>query len=1235
MPGSRTLDDVRPHALEAFEPRVLLSTYYVSPAGSDGAAGTSTAAAWQSLQKAADTAVAGDTVHVLAGTYPVGMNFYGKTGGTAAAPVQFLADPGAVITHAADSGHPNDDLAGINVENTAGYFVFKGFTVNSDGSMQRAGIRVAFSPNVQILDNTVDHAFIGIFVSNADNVLIQGNTCRNATDQHGIYVSANTHNTVVRNNTLYGNAWDGLHMNCVNGASNDGALVEGNVIYGNTLSGMDIEGVTNATFRNNVIYGNGKHGITVHSQDQDNTPAASKDTFVNNTIANNGMFAIQIKSEDTQGQVLFNNVLLSSNGVYGSIGTSGTPAGLTSDYNTVVDNFSTTLGLDQVSLTGWRTSTGQDQHSVIATPDQLFVNSDGGNYRLRTGAPAVDAGTNTLAGRQAPPADVDGSTRPQGATWDAGAYESSAIPDTTPPVISGVTTPDVRPTRATLSWATNEIADAQVEFGPTDAYGQLSALDPALRLSHAVTLTSLQGNTTYRFRIRARDAYGNLALSDDYTFTTPPIPTALPVISAIATDPWVTGATLSWKTDLDTDAAFDYGLTTDYGSAAPPDAVLRTSHTVTLDGLLPATTYHFRIRARDEYGNTAYSPDQTFTTATPGQLPAGPVAYWNFDQPGGTTVDDLSGNGNTGTLLGAPDFVPGRDPAHGDALSFDGVADRVHVPRSPSLEPATVTLSAWVRLALGADQQQWVTVVKKTYANDTPPIFGSYSLSIAPPGKPNTLSFYTGHPGGLDDQLDAPAPLTTGQWVHVAGTYDPATGVKRLYINGELVATRQLSRPIAYDPTSSGDLYIGEDPGPAEAFRGQIDDVGVWGRALSPGEIRTLAYGQPAALPPAASPTDLTATVVTYTDVRLAWTDHTGGTARFLLQRRNVTGGRIGAWRDVASLDPGVTSFEDLTAAGSQYYEYRVFAYNDAASSAPSASAFATTFAGGPGLLAEYFDTPDLTGNPLTRIDTAVNFDWGQGSPLPGIAPGTYSVRWSGQVLAFVSGTYTFYTTADDGVRLWVNGQLLINNWIDRAKLLGDVNNDGVVNFVDYQILERQFGTTNAQCDLNGDGVVNSADFTLLYNNLGKTLANTTPSNSASITLQANTKYDIRLEYYQSDGVASAKLEWATPVLSQRVIPTDQLFPPPPPPPPPLVAVEPVTTAITTTTTKATTIKATTTKTITTTVQKQVPRPLPPPKPVFSTKRVDKPTIVPRVTTFLPPKKPPIPKPPPPAKARH
>src|SRR5262249_30995253 len=149
-------------------------TYHLATTGSDTNSGSSSAP-WATLQKAANTVQAGDTVIVHAGTY-VGMNRYGKTGGTAAAPISFLADPGVIVTHVPSSGLPNDTLADINVEASGGYYVIQGFTINSDGTAQRAGIRLAGSDNTRVLSNAVDRAFIGIFVSDSQGVLVQGNT---------------------------------------------------------------------------------------------------------------------------------------------------------------------------------------------------------------------------------------------------------------------------------------------------------------------------------------------------------------------------------------------------------------------------------------------------------------------------------------------------------------------------------------------------------------------------------------------------------------------------------------------------------------------------------------------------------------------------------------------------------------------------------------------------------------------------------------------------------------------------------------------------------------------------------------------------------------------------------------------------------------------------------------------------------------------------------------------------
>jgi hypothetical protein len=82
------------------------------------------------------------------------------------------------------------------------------------------------------------------------------------------------------------------------------------------------------------------------------------------------------------------------------------------------------------------------------------------------------------------------------------------------------------------------------------------------------------------------------------------------------------------------------------------------------------------------------------------------------------------------------------------------------------------------------------------------------------------------------------------------------------------------------------------------------------------------------------------------------------------------------------------------------------------------------------GYHAEYFDNQNLSGAPaLTRQDGAVNFDWGSGSPGDGVPVDHFSARWTKSV-QLAAGVYAFTATADDGVRLYVDGTLVLDKWV-------------------------------------------------------------------------------------------------------------------------------------------------------------------------------------------------------------
>jgi len=81
---------------------------------------------------------------------------------------------------------------------------------------------------------------------------------------------------------------------------------------------------------------------------------------------------------------------------------------------------------------------------------------------------------------------------------------------------------------------------------------------------------------------------------------------------------------------------------------------------------------------------------------------------------------------------------------------------------------------------------------------------------------------------------------------------------------------------------------------------------------------------------------------------------------------------------------------------------------------------------------AEYYDTRDFEGSPeLVRYDAAIDFDWGNGSPDPSIPADNFSVRWE-RTLGFEAGTYRFFASTDDGVRIFVDGQMVVDAWVDQ-----------------------------------------------------------------------------------------------------------------------------------------------------------------------------------------------------------
>jgi chitodextrinase len=328
-------------------------------------------------------------------------------------------------------------------------------------------------------------------------------------------------------------------------------------------------------------------------------------------------------------------------------------------------------------------------------------------------------------------------------------------------------------------------------------------------------------------------------------------------------------------------------------------------------------------RARDASNNLETSAAVNVTVSNTGPAPVpGLVAAYAFDEGTGGSAGDLSGNANNGSISGAT-WVPGR---FGQALSFDGVNDRVAILDSNTLDLTTgMTLEAWVRpTALGT---AWRTVLFKhrnsNATNMMYVLYGNRNTSV--PNTEVTVGTSSVKAANGTSQI----PLNA--WSHLAATYDGAT--LRLYVNGTQVASLATTGQIA---VSNGDLWIGGNNVWGEWFAGLIDEVRVYNRALTDSEIQTdmnTSVGIPDTEPPT-TPGNFAKTGSTATSISTSWTASTDNVG--------VAGYRI--FRGVTEVGTTTgTSFTIPSLACGTSYDLSVQAYDFSNQASGSATLTAST----------------------------------------------------------------------------------------------------------------------------------------------------------------------------------------------------------------------------------------------------------------------------------------------------
>jgi hypothetical protein len=214
-------------------------------------------------------------------------------------------------------------------------------------------------------------------------------------------------------------------------------------------------------------------------------------------------------------------------------------------------------------------------------------------------------------------------------------------------------------------------------------------------------------------------------------------------------------------------------------------------------------------------GGTAMSTDDFIVTS-------GLVGHWWFDEGGGTTAADASGNGNDGTLVSGPTWSPGQFVG---ALRFDGVDDYVDCGNGASLNiTGKITVALWAKS--DGLPGQYDALLMKTSSTSWPDGYGLFYNGS------NEVRFFVNH---WNTYL-ASAPINPTPWNHIAGVYDGSA--VRIYVNGVEGTSVSYTGSII---STIADLEIGRGASDAYNLSGWIDEVRLYNRALSAEEIRALA----------------------------------------------------------------------------------------------------------------------------------------------------------------------------------------------------------------------------------------------------------------------------------------------------------------------------------------------------------------------------------------------------------
>ena len=404
---------------------------------------------------------------------------------------------------------------------------------------------------------------------------------------------------------------------------------------------------------------------------------------------------------------------------------------------------------------------------------------------------------------------------------------ASTGPDTQPPTApANLTATAASGTQINLGWtaSTDNVGVTaylveRCQGSGCSSFAQVGTSPVATYSDNGVTSA-----TSYSYRVRATDAASNMSgYSNTASATTPAPDTLPPTVPANLTVTAISGSqiNLSWTASTDNVGVTGYLIEKCQGAGCSNFSRILTVPTTTFSdtGLLPNTSYTYRVKATDAAGN--FSDYSNLATTSTLATVSGLVAVYAFNEGSGTAVGDVSGNGNNGTLANATWTAAGK---YGGGLIFNGTNAIVNIPDSASLHlTSAMTLEAWVNPF--AVTSKWRDVIYK--GNESYYLEATSDASSEPAGG--------GTFGTADVQAFGTVAPPVNTWTHLAVTYDSTT--LRFYVNGVQTGSLAQTGTIL---SSTSQLQIGGDSlFPQQFFAGTIDEVRIYNVALTTAQIQS------------------------------------------------------------------------------------------------------------------------------------------------------------------------------------------------------------------------------------------------------------------------------------------------------------------------------------------------------------------------------------------------------------